>query len=40
MDSTETSHEVLLRTQVKAIEGGGQQEWEGRERFETVLICD
>lgn len=36
----ETSHEVLLRTQVKADEGGGQQEWKGSDGFETVLRCD
>lgn len=36
----ETSHEVFLRTQVKAVEGGGQQEWKGSEGFETVLRCD
>ena len=36
----ETSSETLLRTQVKVIEGGGQEEWKGRGGFETVLRYD
>lgn len=40
LDSTEISHEGLLRTKVKTIKGVGQLGWKGREGFETVLRCD